>query len=203
MDKPDTYTLEELAADFGLTPRTARHYIENVLPPHHKTGRGKLARYGQHTWNCFSFIQKVRQESGFTATQLAGVLAELDQQQIDRVAEGREELRIATIPSFSSSAKRLSSAGLPRASQRARAKHTVQASRPDMDAMFMSEEPVAESHEFIDLFSSIDEGTEPSWQELYADDQLRITFKGEANREQREQVDLAAKLISKMLSGSG
>ena len=38
-----------LAADFDLTPRTARHYIENVLPAHHKTGRGKLARYGQDT----------------------------------------------------------------------------------------------------------------------------------------------------------
>ena len=37
----------------------------------------------------------------------------------------------------------------------------------------------------------------------FFDDQLRITFKGEANREQREQVDLAAKLISKILSGSG
>ena len=69
MDKADSYTLEELAADFDLTPRTARHYIENVLPPHHKTGRGKLARYGQDTWNCFAFIQKVRQQSGFTAAQ--------------------------------------------------------------------------------------------------------------------------------------
>ena len=203
MDKPNTYTLEELAADFGLTPRTARHYIENVLPPHHKTGRGKLARYGQHTWNCFSFIQKVRQESGFTATQLAGVLAELDQQQIDRVAEGREELRIATIPSFSSSAKRASSGGLPRASQRARPKHTVQASRPDMDAMFMSKEPVAESREFVDELNSIDELTRPSWQELYADDELRISFKGQVSREQQEQVNLAANLIKKMLTNKG
>ena len=200
MGKPDTYTLEDLAEGFGLTPRTARHYIENVLPPHHKTGRGKLARYGQHTWNCFSFIQKVRQESGFTATQLAGVLAELDQQQIDRVAEGREELRIATIPSFSSSPKRVSSGSLPRASQRARAKHTVQASQPDMSEMWMSEEPVLESRESVDQLSSIDALTRPSWQELYADDELRISYKGQVSPEQQEQVSLAANLIKKMLT---
>ena len=42
----------------------------------------------------------------------------------------------------------------------------------------------------------------PSWKKLYADEQLRITFKGEVSREQREQVDLAAKLIKKILAGS-
>jgi len=83
------YTLEQLAEDFELTPRTARHYVENVLPGHHKKGRGKLARYGQDTWNCFAFIQKARVEK-LTTAQIAGVLADLDQAQIDRVAEGME-----------------------------------------------------------------------------------------------------------------
>ena len=107
MGKPNSYTLEELAAGFGLTPRTARHYIANVLPAHHKTGRGKLARYGQDTWNCFSFIQKVRRESGFTATQISDVMSTLDQAQIDRVAEGREEMRIVTSPRPSASKPQL------------------------------------------------------------------------------------------------
>ena len=203
MNQTNTYTLEDLAKDFGLTPRTARHYIENVLPSHHKKGRGKLARYEQDTWNCFAFIQKVRQESGFTATQLAGVMAELDQQQIDRVVEGREELRVATIPSFSASEKRVSRGGLPRASQRAKAKYTVQESRPDIDAMCMSESPAAENSEFFDQLNSIDEETSPSWQELYADDELRISYKGQASHEQREQVELTAQLIKKMLVNKG
>ena len=66
-----------------------------------------------------------------------------------------------------------------------------------------AESPVMEDREFPQY--SLDEEAEasPSWKTLYDDDQLRITFKGEANREQREQVDLAAKLISKILSGSG
>ena len=203
MNQSNTYTLEDLAEDFGLTPRTARHYIENVLPPHHKKGRGKLARYGKDTWNCFAFIQKVRQESGFTATQITGVLAELDQQQIDRVAEGREELRIATIPSFSASAGYVSPGSLPRASQRAKSKQSVQESRPDMDAMFESETPTEESREVFDQLKSFNEETEPSWQKLYADDELRISYKGQASREQLEQVELTAQLIKKMLVNKG
>jgi len=200
MDQSNTYTLEDLAEDFDLTPRTARHYIENVLPPHHKTGRGKLARYGQDTWNCFAFIQKVRQESGFTATQISGVLAELDQPQIDRVVEGREALRIATIPSFPASARRVSPGSLPSASRRARAKYTVKESRPDMSAMCMSEEPAPESRELFDQLESIDEEATPSWQRLYADDELRISYKGQISREQRDQVELTAQLIKKILS---
>ena len=201
MDKPNTYTLEELAADFDLTPRTARHYIENVLPPHHKTGRGKLARYGQDTWNCFSFIQKVRRESGFTATHITDVLATLDQEQIDRVAEGREEMRIVTSPSLSASKPHSVKRNLPRASERAALKSTFKEPQPDM--AFSSESPVMESRELFQYSLDQDEEASPSWETLFDDDQLRITFKGETNREQREQVDLAAKLIIKILSGSG
>jgi DNA-binding transcriptional MerR regulator len=201
MDKPNTYTLEELAADFDLTPRTARHYIENVLPPHHKTGRGKLARYGQDTWNCFSFIQKVRRESGFTATHITDVLATLDQEQIDRVAEGREEMRIVTSPSLSASKPHSVKRNLPRASERAALKSTFKEPQPDF--AIKAESHIMESREFSPHLLDQEAEALPSWKKLYADDQLRITFKGEANREQREQVDLAAKLISKILSGSG
>ena len=55
-----TYTLEELAEAFDLTPRNARHWIEKILPPHHKKGRGSLARYGRDTFNCFAFVQRAR-----------------------------------------------------------------------------------------------------------------------------------------------
>ena len=201
MGKTDTYTLEELAEDFDLTPRTARHYIENVLPPHHKTGRGKLARYGQDTWNCFSFIQKVRRESGFTATHITDVLATLDQEQIDRVAEGREDLRIVTSPSPSAPKRYSLKHDLPRASQRAASRHTVQQSRSDY--AMRAESPVSENRELFQHSLDQEAETSPAWKKLYADDQLRITFKGEANREQREQLDLAAKLIKKILFGSG
>ena len=142
----------------------------------------------------------MRRESGFTATQISDVLATLDQAQIDRVAEGREEMRIVTSPSLSALKPHNVKRNLPRVSQRAVSRISIKESRPDF--AMRSESPVMESREFSKY--SLDQEAEapPSWKKLYADDQLRITFKGEASREQREQVDLAAKLIKKILAGS-
>lgn len=88
-----TYTLEGLASAFSLTPRTARHYIANVLPPRHKTGRGRRARYGQDTWNCFAFIRKARRDK-LTMAQISNLLGTLGQARIDQVARGLEDLSI-------------------------------------------------------------------------------------------------------------
>lgn len=198
MDKTNTYTLEELAEAFGLTPRTARHYIENVLPPHHKTGRGKLARYGQATWNCFSFIQKVRRESGFTTAQIAEVLATLEQDQVDRVAEGREEMRIVTSPSLSASRRQR----LQRETYDAR-EEMMQAPSPREMRSYSARRPDRALMEEVDMAAdfAMEPKAPPAWKKLYADDELKISFKGEASREKREQVNLAAKLIKKILAG--
>jgi DNA-binding transcriptional MerR regulator len=87
------FSLQELADAFGLTPRTARHYVENILPPGHKTGRGKRARYGQDTWNCFAFIRTARRNK-LTLAQIAALLRNLGQPAIERVARGLEDLCI-------------------------------------------------------------------------------------------------------------
>jgi hypothetical protein len=42
----------------------------------------------------------------------------------------------------------------------------------------------------------------PSWQKLYTNDRLRILYKGEISKGKREQVELAAELIGKILSDS-
>ena len=200
MDKPESYTLEELAADFDLTPRTARHYIENVLPPHHKTGRGKLAAYGQDTWNCFAFIQKVRQQSGFTAAQLTEVLATLDQEQIDRVAEGREDLRVVTSPIAPAVQSYSPKSFSRKASERAASSKRIEEMRFGSDSL--SDMFAAEIPDLVRYRVAAKEEAPAAWKTLYADDQLRISFKGDTSREQREQLDLAAKLILKILSGS-
>jgi len=185
------YTLEELAEAFGLTPRTARHYIENVLPTHHKKGRGKLAHYGQDTWNCFAFIKKARAEK-LTTAQISGVLANLSQAQIDRVAQGQEELTIVPTPSIESrgvfSAERMTS--------------PVRR----MSRMLADEPPQPASPEFMDMESPDFEAepfsnpqSAPRWQVLYSDDELQITHQGDASAEQREQVRLAAKLVKRIL----
>ena len=191
MNKEPGYTLEELAEDFDLTPRTARHYIENVLPAHHKKGRGKLAHYDQDTWNCFAFIQKALAEK-LTTAQISGVLADLGQAQIDRVAQGQEELTIVPTPSIESlgvfSADRMASP-----SRR-------------MSRMLADEPPPPEPLEMMsmapadfeaEVFS--DPQSAPRWQVLYSDDELQITHQGDASAEQREQVRLAAKLVKRIL----
>jgi len=185
------YTLEELAEAFDLTPRTARHYIENVLPAHHKKGRGKLARYGRDTWNCFAFIQKARAEK-LTTAQISGVLADLSQAQIDRVAQGQEELTIVPIPSIESRSV-FSTERMASPSRRMSMKVAEEPSPPASPAFMDMESPDFEAKPFSDPQSA------PRWQVLYSDDELQITHQGDASAEQREQVRLAAKLMKWIL----
>jgi DNA-binding transcriptional MerR regulator len=204
MNEPKTYTLEELAEAFDLTPRTTRHYIENVLPPHHKTGRGKLAKYGRDTWNCFAFIQRVRQDAKLSSAQLSDVLARLDQDQIDRVAEGREELAIYVAPGFPASTKQRPEPSLPSASMRARARSVARVSEPKYSMQSeMPRDRLSELFESVEAEDMMEMSEKPSWQDLYTDDRLRISYQGEVSREKREQVELAAELIKKILLSKG
>jgi DNA-binding transcriptional MerR regulator len=203
MNESNTYTLEELAEAFGLTPRTTRHYIENILPPHHKTGRGKLARYGRDTWNCFAFIQRVRQDAKLSSAQLSDVLARLDQDQIDRVAEGREELAIYVAPGFPASTKQRPERSLPNASIRARARSVMRDSEPKYSMQSeMPPDRLSELFEHAETEEMMEMSENPSWQDLYTDDRLRISYQGEVSSEKREQLELAAELINKILSSS-
>jgi len=90
------YSLEDLADAFGLTPRTTRHYVEKILPPGHRAGRGRRARYGRDTWNCFALIRRARRD-GLSLAQIAGLLKELDSTRIDRLARGYETLSIVPV----------------------------------------------------------------------------------------------------------
>jgi DNA-binding transcriptional MerR regulator len=213
-----TYTLEELAEAFDLTPRTARHYIENILPPHHKKGRGKLARYGRDTWNCFAFIQKARQER-LTSQQMARVLAELSQDQIDLVAGGLEDLTIVPTTTGLYSMDEAPSTRMASASRRVGNYMPDELSLSKSEELSMlQEEPAAKRKTEIARESKYRESAEvkmsiapdmdfsasqplsgPSWRVLYSDDKLQITHRGEADREQREQVRLAARLIKRIL----
>ena len=206
MNKDHTYTLAELAEDTGLTERTVRYYIERVLPPHHKQGRGKLARYGQDTLNCIRFILLVRERYGFKPGQAKGVLADVPQETIDRVVRGEEELAVMTVPSAPVRSKRVKASRMPRASSRM-AKYietenlshqTEQPIQDRLDALIDAE--VSESKPEQDLFESaaysIDEAVDP-WQTVFADGQVRVQCRGERRltSHQREQIEAAARLI--------
>jgi DNA-binding transcriptional MerR regulator len=202
MKNEPSYTLEELAGQFGLTPRTARYYIENVLPPHHKKGRGKLASYGQDTWNCFAFIQIAKAEK-LTSAQITRMLAELDQGQIDRVASRQEELTLLTTISPSSVMYSPSTSRLANVSMRAsRYRGEPEAQQPAaLHPEKMTEDLGAEWEAPLEemVFSLDEEDSRPEFENIYSDRDLRIEYRGEASREQREQVSLAARLIKRIL----
>ena len=182
-----TYTLEELADAFGLTPRNARYWIENILPPHHKKGRGKVAQYGQDTYNCFAFVQKARKEK-LTSAQIARVLADLDQAQVDRIAEGVEELAVVSMLSAPLMEESPEPPRIRAASRRVR--------------NYMPEpEDMLETPSFREeaKFKRMLKSERPAWSTLYSDDELQIRHRGEADRSQREQVEKAAELIKSIL----
>jgi len=202
MNNDRTYTLEQLAADFGLTARTARHYLEHLLPPHHRHGRGKRARYGQHTRNCFALIRKAREEK-LTSAQISSLLHAFSQQQIDRVAGGLEELVIVPRPA----AEPIEVASSPCMAEDFPGFSLADRGGPSLnDVSYLDRAvsdigagPPAGGRAFASSRPNAIPGPTPRWRVLYSDDELQITHQGQATEEQREHVRLAVALIKRIL----
>lgn len=199
MNDDRTYTLEQLAASFGLTTRTARHYLEHLLPPHHRQGRGKRARYGQHTWNCFALIRKAREEK-LTSAQISSLLHAFSQQQIDRVAGGLEELAIVPRPA----AEPIEVASSPCMADDFPGFTLAEHGEPSLNDISYLERDVTDIGAPPPAgrrgFASSHSGPTPRWQVLYSDDELQITHHGQATEEQREHVRLAVALLKRILN---
>jgi len=206
MNKDHTYTLAKLAEETGLTERTVRYYIERVLPPHHKQGRGKLARYGQDTLNCIRFILLVGERYGFKPGQAKGVLADVPQETIDRVVKGEEELAVMTVPSAPVSRKHEKASHMPRASSRmakfARVENrSHKAARPKQDSLdVLIDAEMSESNIEQEVNESIAYSMPPPaepWRTIFADGQVRVQCRGRRRltSHQQEQIEAAARLI--------
>jgi DNA-binding transcriptional MerR regulator len=192
------YTLEQLAAEFGLTARTARHYLEHLLPPHHKQGRGKRARYGQDTRNCFAFIHRARAEK-LTSAQIARLLRGFSQAQIERVAGGLEQLTFVPTPA----AEPAELASSPCMAGDFPGLSLADRGEPSLNDVSYLERGVTDIAAGPPAggrgFASSRSGPTPRWRVLYSDDELQITHHGESTAEQREQVRLAVALIKRIL----
>lgn len=206
MNPNHTYTLPELAEATGLTERTVRYYIEQVLPPHHKQGRGKLAQYSQDTLNCLRFIVLAGERHGIKPGQAKGVLASVPQETIDRVVRGEEELAVMTVPT---ELIRQPSAGAGRFSRASKRMENIQA-RENRHFGGSSATEHRASYMLKSELRSPDRATlmEPSaafslsapdepWQTIFSDGQLRIQYRGnrKLTAHQQEQIEVAARLI--------
>ena len=206
MNKDHTYTMAELAAETGLTGRTVRYYIEQVLPSHHKQGRGKLARYGQDTLNCVRFIVLAGERYGIKPGQAKGVLADVPQETIDRVVRGEEELAVMTVPSASPGIDITRSRSLPRSSRRMEKfmvseQQSLKSDEPledYLDCSFDAAMPMSgsESKVFASAAFSIAEPEDP-WRTVFTDERIRIQCRGthKLTPLQEEQIETAARLI--------
>ena len=206
MREDHTYTLAELADQTGLTERTVRYYIEKVLPPNHKQGRGKLARYGQDTLNCIRFILLARERHGIKPGQAKGVLADVPQETIDRVVRGEEELAVMTVPSAPVSMK-IERAGRLRSASSRMKNYMVEESRIPAPSPATKDSLESMSNwEMSEPMSDLEPRplsksplSEPRirWRTVFADEQLRIQCRGKSKltAHQEEQIKAAAKLI--------
>jgi len=205
MNEDQTHTLAELAEICGLTERTTRYYIEKVLPPHHKQGRGKIARYGPGTLNSIRFITLVKERYGFKPGQVKSVLASVPQETIDRVVRGEEEVAVMPVPSGRMKLNVQQAGALPRSKLRAAKyiKNTPQMfspTRPATEDTSSIEEDMLMSDagpEINELFSYSSAEPEQPWRTIYADEHVRIQRRGnqELSQHQEEQIEAAARLI--------
>ena len=205
MSENQTYILAELADQTGLTERTVRYYIEQVLPPHHKQGRGKLARYGQDTLSCIRFILLVRERYGFKPGQAKGVLADVPQETIDRVVRGEEELAVMTVPSAPASMKPERARSLRSASARMKKymveeSHSLKSSPPQEDRLEVFDQEMSGPMSDMEPAShSAWSDSEPGnrWRTIFQDGEVRIQCRGkrELTEHQKEQIKAATKLI--------
>lgn len=207
MNEDRNYTLAELAETTGLTERTVRYYIEQVLPPHHKQGRGTLARYGIATLNAIRFILLAGERYGFKPGQAKVVLAGIGQDTIDAVVRGEEELAVMTVPldapvmqlsraaSLSRASARMEKYKLmePRSPEADRSPRMPKNPRPE-DVMFRLEEPGTVFEPSVNYPSAPD--NDP-WHTIFTRGPVRIQFRGRhlPNAHQREQLEAAARLI--------
>lgn len=206
MNEQRNYTLAELAETTGLTERTVRYYIEQVLPPHHKQGRGTLARYGTATLNAIRFILLVGKRYGFRPGQAKGVLAGIGQDTVDRVVRGEEELAVMTVPLDTPVMNLSRAASLPRASERLE-KYVVMEQRSlaaDRSPRFpqdLQKEELLSRSKLEPLFEpSMKYSSEPEkdpWRTIFTSGPVRIQLRGRylPNAHQREQLEAAARLI--------
>ncbi len=207
MNKDHGYTLAELADETGLTERTVRYYIERVLPPHHKQGRGKLARYGQDTLNCIRFIVLVGERYGFKPGQAKGVLADVPQETIDRVVRGEEELAVMTVPSAPARVKHGTG---PQSALRQRSgwrstwllrnqvvRPTDYRGPPRIQCLRQKCPDRLPDLTLTNLFLIPWRNQQKPWRTIFADEQLRIQCRGnrKLTSHQEEQIEAAARLI--------
>lgn len=91
MDELSRYSLDDLAKETGLSPRTIRHYIaQDLLPGAEALGRN--AWYSEDHLHRLKCIQVLRNLTGMALADLRPLLNSLTEEQVRDIATGREKV---------------------------------------------------------------------------------------------------------------
>ena len=93
-----SWTLDELATETGLTPRTIRGYIERGLLAGPVT-RGRGARYGERHLNRLLCIQAIKDAAPISLDAIRQVLLSLDEDRIRAIGAGEEPVMVLPVGS--------------------------------------------------------------------------------------------------------
>jgi len=100
MDRLSRYSLEDLANETGLSPRTIRHYIaQGLLPGPESLGRN--AWYSEDHLDRLKCIQILKDRTGAALADLRPIINSLPEEQIRDIAAGREQVMSVPVGSGS------------------------------------------------------------------------------------------------------
>lgn len=100
MARLSRYTLDDLANETGLSPRTIRHYIaQDLLPGPESLGRN--AWYSEDHLDRLKCIQILKDRTGAALADLRPVINSLPEEQIRDIAAGREQVMAVPVGSAS------------------------------------------------------------------------------------------------------
>lgn len=180
------FTLREIAEKAKIGEiRTARYYLNQYLPEHHRRGRGKYVKYSRDTLNCFLFLMKLKDETPLELQQISGVMRALSQTQIDRVVSGEEPLEISLAVRDAQGRTQIPEKYLSQGVSSALLVH-------GNEVEIVKAKPSA-----VPLYSLRPEPKqlEEDWNVFPISQQAEVRYKGQLTKKQKEELTIASRIL--------
>ena len=194
LEPDNTFTLQDIADKCQIRKiRTARHYLHEHLPRHHRQGKGKGSRYGDDTLNCFLFLIKLKRETPLTLEQISSVIEKLDQEQIDRVVSGEEPLEICLAVKDNKGRVRLPDGHLQKSKRDA---ILIQGNKARAIRMGSHESGSSRRQA-----KKRGPGKQDDWRIVHAGDRVELHYKGNLSNNQLEELKVVSRILGSIIEG--
>jgi len=192
LEPDNTFTLQDIADKCQIRKiRTARHYLHEHLPRHHRQGKGKGSRYGDDTLNCFLFLMKLKQQTPLTLEQISSVIEKIDQEQIDRFVNGEESLEIRLTVNERKGRARL------RTGTSAESGRTVILIKGNTAQVINLDGK--EGRSFQKRARKHNPVQQNEWSTFHAGDRVELNYKGDLRKEQLEELKVVSRILESIV----